>query len=294
MPNERSEGAVLLMDDQHVGSQGFAVAAKSGGLRRSAEGLADLRSGAENWRLSYLMGVREIRQRYARSRLGQFWLTLSTAIMVAALGFVWAGLWKLPVAELLPFVAISLVVWNLISGTLGEAATVFVKSGSMFLNQGMSFSTAIYGLVWKQFLIFLHNVPIIAVTMLVFMQPFKLCTLLVLPAMALVLLTLTWSSYVIGILCLRYRDLTQLVQSGLLIVFFVTPVLWKPTQMSPDKLYLLTLNPFAALLSIVRKPLLGEFPTLSEWAMSGLVAVGGFLLALSLIGYCRRRIVYWI
>jgi lipopolysaccharide transport system permease protein len=164
----------------------------------------------------------------------------------------------------------------------------------MFLNQGMSFSTAIYGLVWKQFLIFLHNVPIIAVTMLVFMQPFKLCTLLVLPAMALVLLTLTWSSYVIGILCLRYRDLTQLVQSGLLIVFFVTPVLWKPTQMSPDKLYLLTLNPFAALLSIVRKPLLGELPTLSEWTMSGLVAVGGFLLALPLIGYCRRRIVYWI
>jgi ABC-type polysaccharide/polyol phosphate export permease len=257
-------------------------------------GVADLYAGAGNWRVSYLMGIREIRTRYARSRIGQFWLTLSMGIMIVALGFVWAGLWREPVAELLPFVAISMVFWGLISGTLGEAANIFVSTGPMFLNQGMSFSTAIYALICKQLIIFLHNAPIMLVTMVVFMVPVGFSSLLALPGLVLVLLTLLWASYFIAIICLRFRDIIQLVQSVLMIAFFITPVLWKPTQMAPEKQFLLSLNPFAALLSVVRKPLLGELPTPTEWTMAGCIAIGGFLLVLPLIGYCRRRIIYWI
>src|SRR5215471_11808980 len=80
-------------------------------------GTADLLGGIDNWRLSYLMGLGEIRQRYARSRIGQFWVTISTGIVVTVLGLLWSTLWKVPVADLLPFVAISLVVWTMISGT---------------------------------------------------------------------------------------------------------------------------------------------------------------------------------
>src|SRR5215472_1091450 len=100
-------------------------------------GTADLLSGIDNWRLSHLMGLGEIRRRYVRSRIGQFWLTISTGIVVATLGLVWSTLWKLPVADLLPFVAVSLIVWTMITGPIADAATLFVLAGPMFLNQGM-------------------------------------------------------------------------------------------------------------------------------------------------------------
>jgi len=129
-------------------------------------GIADVLRGADNWRLSHLMGLGEIRRRYARSKIGQFWLTISTGIMVAALGLVWSTLWHVPAADLVPYVAISLIVWTMITGTLGEAATLFPSNGSIFLNQGMSFSTAIYALVYRHLLIFLHNVPIIVIAVL--------------------------------------------------------------------------------------------------------------------------------
>src|SRR5215468_3469039 len=83
-------------------------------------GIADLLRGIDNWRLSHLMGLGEIRRRYARSRIGQFWLTISTGIMVATLGLVWSTLWKVLIADLVPFIAISLIVWTLVSGTLSE------------------------------------------------------------------------------------------------------------------------------------------------------------------------------
>jgi ABC-type polysaccharide/polyol phosphate export permease len=256
--------------------------------------IADLLSGVDNWRLSYLMGLGEIRRRYARSRIGQFWLTISTGVMVAILGLVWSTLWHLPVADLVPFVAISLIVWTMITGTLGEAATVFPSNGAIFLNQGMSFSTAIYALVYRHLLIFLHNIPIIVITLLLFSVPVGRLAPVALLGFASLVLTLVWSSYLVAIACVRFRDLTQVVQNGLLVVFFITPVLWKPDQIPPGEHYLLSLNPFAALLAVVREPLLGQLPTLYDWTAAAIFSIGGFVIALPIIGYCQRRIIYWI
>jgi homopolymeric O-antigen transport system permease protein len=258
-----------------------------------ASGLDEMTQGIRAWRVSHLMGLNEIRRRYARSKIGQFWVTISTAIMVTALGLVWSVLWKVPLAELVPFISISLILWGLITGTVGEAATTFVQSGPMFLNQGMCFSTAIYALVYRNLLIFAHNLPIIAVAMIVFSVPLGTGALLALPGFVIMSIALLWLAYVVAIACVRFRDLTQLVQSGLLIAFFITPVMWKPEQIPADSQILL-LNPFAALLAIVREPLLGQYPPLRDWLVAIVFSLGGLLLALPLIGYCRRRIIYWI
>src|SRR5262245_55155529 len=124
-------------------------------------GMWEMVEGIGNWRVSHLMGLNEIRRRYARSKIGQFWVTISTGIMVASLGLVWSVLWKVPAGELIPFMSISLILWGLITGTIGEAASVFVQSAPMFLNQGISFSTVIYALLYRNLLIFAHNLPII-------------------------------------------------------------------------------------------------------------------------------------
>jgi ABC-type polysaccharide/polyol phosphate export permease len=256
--------------------------------------IADLLKGIDNWRVSHLIGLGEIRRRYARSKIGQFWLTISTAIMVAALGLVWSTLWMMPVADVLPFFAISLIVWATISGTLTEATTVFVSTGPMFLNQGMSFSTAIYALVYRHLIIFLHNSPIILIAALLFSVSAGGISLVALPGFGLLVLALVWSSYLVAIACVRFRDLTQVVQNGLMVVFFITPILWKPDQIPPDKTYLLFLNPFAALLAVVREPLLGQLPTIYDWTTAAIFSIGGFVVALPIIGYCQRRIIYWI
>ena len=259
-----------------------------------ALGYADLAGGIRDWRVSHLMGLNEICRRYARSKIGQFWVTISTAIMVAALGLVWSTLWRTPVGELLPFISISLILWGLINGTLGEAATVFVQSGPMFLNQGMSFSTAIYALIYRNLLIFAHNLPVVAATMLIFSVPLRATAILALPGFVFLIVTLLWLGYLVAIACVRFRDLTQVVQSGLLIAFFVTPILWKPEQLLFQNPYFLILNPFAALLAIVREPLLGQIPSLSDWLIAITFSIGGFMLTLPLVGYCKRRIIYWI
>ena len=257
-------------------------------------GIAELLEGLRHWRLCHMMGLAEIRRRYARSRVGQFWFTISTGVLVLGLGVVWAALWRTQVSDLLPFLATSLVLWLCLSGAIGEATTVLAASGPLFLNQGMSFATAVLGLVYRHLIILAHNVPIILLTMLAFPPTLGPASLLVVPGLVCLVLSLVWLCYVVALVCVRFRDLVHLVQNGLTMAFFVTPVLWKPEQLPPDAALWMRFNPFAALIAVVREPLLGKVPTVWDWLGAVVVAVGGFALALPLIGYSRRRAIYWI
>lgn len=258
------------------------------------EGMDDLVAGAGRWRLSYLLGVGEIRRRYARSRLGQFWVTLTTAMTIFALGFVWSQLWRAPIADMMPFVVISMIAWTYISGVLNEAPTVFVSAGPIVHNQGIDFSTIVYGMMLKQIVILLHNLPIYLITMIIFRSfpgPAGLGALLGLGLLTIFLFGL---GFMLAIVSLRFRDLAQLVQNVTTMLFFVTPVLWKPSQVGGDHAYLLAFNPFAVYLATIQKSLLGDWPTLSEWGTAIGLAVAAAILVVPVAGWARRRLIYWL
>lgn len=258
------------------------------------KGVSDLVDGARRWRLSYLLGVGEIRRRYARSRLGQFWVTMTTALTIGALGFVWSQLWRQPVADMLPFVAASMVFWAYISGVLNDAPATFVAATPIMHNQGIEFSVVVYGLILKHLIILAHNLPIIVIVMLIFRIAPSWEILGALAGMMLMTLFLFGLSYLIAIACLRFRDLAQIVQNVVMVLFFLTPVLWKPGQIAADHAYLLYVNPFAVYLATIQKPLLGDWPTTFEWALACSLAAGSLALAIPLAGWAKTRLIYWL
>src|SRR5262245_63251387 len=88
-------------------------------------GLADLLGGIRYWRVWHLIGIRELRHRYARSKLGQLWLMLSNAAMILVLTFVFALLFNQPISQLMPFVGIGVIMWNYLSQILLECTLIF-------------------------------------------------------------------------------------------------------------------------------------------------------------------------
>ena len=105
--------------------------------------------GALQWRLWYLIGSNEMRRQYARSRLGQIWIILTSAIAISTIGFVWSYLWAQPVREILPYIAVGLVVWQLISAILIETTTLLPANSRYFHNQYMPKSTIVFALVFR-------------------------------------------------------------------------------------------------------------------------------------------------
>jgi ABC-type polysaccharide/polyol phosphate export permease len=263
-------------------------------VRAGAAGFEELLGGLRYWRVWHLLGILELRHRYARSKLGQAWLMLSTAVMIGALGSIWSILWQQPVRELLPFIGVGLIMWTYLSHALNDCTSAFVTHSHLYRNQKMNFSVSIYSVIYKNTLILAHNVVIIAILVVALGVPINWYVLQIIPAFLLTWITMLWVGYVTGMLCARYRDIIQVVTTWLMVLFFITPVMWRPDFLPPRYRFLVDLNPLAQFLEVLRNPLLGQSVSVYTWFITTAIAVGGGLLALAVIGRYQRRIIFWM
>ena len=107
-------------------------------------------------------------------------------------------------------------------------------------------------------------------------------------------LMLLWVGYVLAMACVRYRDLIQVVTNWMLLIFFLTPIMWKPDFLPQEYHFLIEYNPLAQFLELLRNPFLGRPVSAFAWLSSGVIAIGGALLALPIIGRYQRRVIYWM
>ena len=263
-------------------------------VRSAAAGLRDLVMGAHRWRLWYLIGSGEMRRRFARARLGQFWSMLSSAISVSMMGLVWAYLWNQPVRELLPFVGVSMTVWQFLSAVLNDSTMAFPQYSHYFLNQYMPASTIIYAVLYKNVATFFLNMIFPLAVIIFFGGAVTAYSLLSVVGLFLVIVWCVSIGYALAILCARFRDIVQVVSSLLQVAFFVTPVLWKPEFLPPQAHYFVTYNPFAPLLAVVRDPLLGRPLSWDVWLTACAIVLATLACVLPFVGRFCRRLVYWL
>lgn len=257
-------------------------------------GARDIHDGLAAWRLWYLIGSAEMRRRYARSKLGPLWVMVSSGILIATLGFMWSVLWRQPLAEMLPYVGLGLITWQLISGVLSEATIAFPTNSHYFLNQYLAASSIIFSLIYRNGIIFLMNILFPMLIVLSVGEPLTAYSLLAVPGFVLLAITCFWSAFVTAILCARFRDVSQIVISILQVAMYITPVVWKPEQLPGASRLLFYLNPFSVGVTVFRDPLLGRTVPLEMWALAFALAFAGLLLSLPFIGRYRRRLIYWL
>lgn len=259
-----------------------------------AAGFEELMGGVRHWRVWHLLGIRDLRHRYARSKLGQLWLTLSIAIMIVVTGGVWSLLWNQPLRDLLPFFGTGLIMWTYLSQVLTDCTAIFVTHGNLYLNQRMNFSVSIYSVIYKNTIMLAHSLIVVVILIVAFDVPVNWYQLQIIPAFVLTWITMVWTGYVIAMACVRYRDVIQIITNWLLVLFFVTPVMWKPDFLPRQYHFIIDYNPLAQFLELLRNPCLGRPVESYTWLATTLIALGGGLLAVSVIGRYQRRVIFWM
>jgi ABC-type polysaccharide/polyol phosphate export permease len=240
------------------------------------------------------LGWQEVRRRYRRTVIGPFWTTLSLGIFVLSMSIVWAKLWNQPVATYLPFVSSGIITWTLVSAMITDGCLNFVANDGLIKQLQISFTLLVISTVWRNLIVFFHNLAILASVFLVLRQPPGPALLLVLPGLFLVCINGAWIGLILGMACARYRDLQQLVGSVLQVTIFVTPVFFMPEQLGDSRFYFVDLNPLFHLIDIVRSPLLSKAPGATTWWFAIVLAVIGWSLALALFARFRRRVAFWL
>ena len=256
--------------------------------------LLDVGAGLRLWRLAVTLGWFDIRLRYRGSVLGPFWLTLSTAVMVAALGVLYSTLFKMDLHDYLPFLALSLVLWGFLSSLVTEACTCFQQAEGMIRSVRLPFTLYALRVIVRNVLVLGHNVVVILLVYAVFDVWPGAAAVAAVPGLALWLLDGLACCVLLGAFCARFRDIPPIVGSVMQIAFFVSPIIWRPEMLKGSSAAWLPWNPFYTLLEIVRAPLLGHLAEWHVWASA--LGFSALLCGVAWLGFARvrSRLAFWV
>lgn len=257
---------------------------------------ADISNTLRLWPLVWTLSLFDVKLRYRGSLLGPFWLTMSTAIMVGSIGFLYSRLFHQQISNYLPFLTISLVLWNFISTITAESTVCFTQAEGLIRSSRMPHSLHAARVVMRNILVLAHNLVVIVAVFALFHTGPTLAAFSVLPASMLWFADAFAVSLLLGIFGARFRDIPPIIGSVMQIAFYLTPIMWSPVMLEHRGLAkaLIELNPFFSLLEIMRGPLMGEPLAPGIWSL----ALGYSAVLIILTGLvftrARPRIPYWI
>jgi len=241
-----------------------------------------------------LLASQDIKQRYRRSALGPFWLTISTAVTIYTMGFLYGHLFHVNLESYLPHLATSIVCWGLLAGLINESTIVFIESEAYLKNFSLPYSLYLFRLAARNYTIFFHNILALLPLYFIFPHFLNWKIIFLLPALLLVFLCLILYGMIFGLLGARYRDFSQIMQSVMQVAFYLSPVMWLPESLPARYQWIVWANPFYQILEILREPLMGYYiPWFSLFAVLVIIFFG-FLICGFLIPNYKARLIFWV
>lgn len=262
----------------------------------SSDAIADIVGALRHFRNCLFLATTNVRLRYKRSLLGPLWITITTAIFIFVISYLYTGFIAAGYRQYLLNLALGWIIWHFIADSVLQGGLVFQRAARILQGTSIEKFSFVLQAVLTNLIIFAHNLLIAFVVLAVAGPPVSWAILLVIPAFTLIVLSAVWSTMLFGLLCARYRDLYPTLQAVMRVLFFVTPILWSPALLRPDspRRLFVDLNPIAHYVDIWRKPLMGEYPAVSSWLVAGGCTLVGLGLAFVAFARYRRSVVFWV
>ena len=254
----------------------------------------EIKSLRTHWQMWFLLGSQDIKLRYRRSTIGPFWLTISTAVTIYTMGFLYSYLFHVNINTYFPYLASGIICWTFISTLVQESTSTLIESITYIKNQSSHISIFLMRLILRNCIVFFHNLLVFIPIAFYLKLGINWQVLLMIPGLFILCVNAFAWGGVIAILGTKFRDLDQIVKSLIQVAFFTTPVMWLPALLPKEYHWVITLNPFAQYLALIRDPLLGQSIGLNTILYVGALSVLGLGLFALCINKYKHRIVFWL
>lgn len=210
----------------------------------------------------------DFRSRYRAQALGVVWSLLQPMVMMAILSLVFTRAFRSTEPHFPVFLLIGLLVWQWTSNALNAATLSFVGQADMV--KRTVFPRALLPL--SSVLSYGVNASIESIALIALIPFFPEAfhfgpALLAVPGViACLIVLLAGAALGISVLNVIYRDVAYLVSTGLLIFYWLTPVVYPPTMLPERWRAIFSWNPLAAVLTALRDIILrGSLPSSADW-----------------------------
>jgi lipopolysaccharide transport system permease protein len=225
--------------------------------------------------------------------LGVSWLVTSFALFILVYIIVFGHGSGLTLGQYALYVTIGFGVWSFISSVVSDSCVVYTASSGWILGSSIPYPVFFLQGLFRNLVVFSLTLLVIVGALVWKKESWSTTELYAIPAVLSYVLPPIWLAAILAPLCARYRDLHHAVQTGMRLMFFVTPILWLPTQRAQFAL-MAKYNPVAYFIDIVRSPLIYDVFPAHSWGIVIATNIIGMLIGLVVYTLTRNRIVYWL
>lgn len=236
---------------------------------------------------------KEIKARYKRAVFGFLWVLLNPLLQMLVIGLVFSFFIKIPNYYL--FLFPGLLVWNFVTLSLTKVTPSVVYSRDLLKKANFPREVIILSIVLANFFHLMISFGLL-VGYLVLTGVILLPNILgLVVALGWVLVLVVGLSLMTATLNVRYRDVNFLVQSGLILWFYVTPVLYSVELVPTVLKRFLLMNPLVVVFELLHWSVVGSgLPTIDLLVTNGLVTIGVILLGVWIFTKQNKFFVDWL
>jgi ABC-type polysaccharide/polyol phosphate export permease len=255
--------------------------------------IKDLVAGAKLYQVWLFQAYHELSVKFKRTALGSLWIAGNFLFVSVAITLVWGQLFNRDLKEMLPHAMLGNLCATLSLWIVSDAPELFMSSSAVIRNHAYPFTYYAFEKIARNMMQFAHNLVIFYIFM-VFMGTFTIPNPIFFAGLAIDLVSLFTWGMVVGMLAARFRDIRFLLPSLTFLLYFLTPVYWHVEMLSPSKRWIADVNPINGMMSVLREPLLGHFPSDANWMGALAVCVSGIIVWGITFPIFRRRIPFWV
>ena len=221
---------------------------------------------ARRWRFALRnLILKDLRVRYRNMALGLLWSVINPLVMLGVLTFIFTYVYPSPGQRVFPvFVLLGLVVFNLFSRTVITATVSVQDNASLVKKVAFPRQLIPFSVILSQMIDGIIMILLLMSLVLLFRVPVTLSFLWLLVIYAVEFIFIVGVSMITSALNVYYRDMRYLVESGMTLLFWLTPVFY-PLDLIRRNLpafvyHAYLLNPLAGCVDASRRVVLEAMP----------------------------------
>tara|TARA_B110000503_G_scaffold122825_1_gene187808 strand:+ start:246 stop:1040 length:795 start_codon:yes stop_codon:yes gene_type:complete len=196
---------------------------------------------------------------YKRTILGPIWILLNLIIFVFAVGYVYSGIFDIKYFEYLSYMTSGMIGWLWAGSILTNSGLIYQSHLGLISSSPVNKSYLIWSQAFYNFIIFLHQIPLLFCFYLAGKIELSFNLLFLIPTLILVFLLNVGVGAALSVIINRYRDIQKILTSFVVVIMVTTPIFWQPGMITGVRKLVYLLNPFYYIVEAVRQPMLGQF-----------------------------------
>ena len=231
--------------------------------------------------------LRDLKLRYKRTFLGVAWSLVNPLSQWLVLAFIFRSVLNIQIDRYLSFLFTGILAWSWLQSSLASCATCVLDNASLLRRPGFPAPILPVVVVTTHFVQLLFSVPILLLAASFDGEPLSVALVMLPVVMAFEFFFLLGLGFFLSTLHVVYRDTKHLLDVGLMLAFYLTPVFYDASSIPAPFDVAFELNPMLYLLEAYRDIVVwGRIPEWRTLTILLLLSSVSFVLG---YGHFRKR-----